>query len=57
MSLFSPTAAAVSMLVVGASMAGSGIYLLFGLGWALLAGSMLPLAMFFVLVRGLIRGG
>ena len=54
--LSAPFIAAVSLLL-GAGMAVAGVYVLAGLGWALLSGSAPFLLLFVVLARGLIRAG
>lgn len=47
---------ALILLALGASMAVAGVYILFGTGWALIAGAVPVIALAATILRGLKRG-
>lgn len=53
----SPEFKAATYLVVGIGLAVAGVYVLAGLGWALIAGSVPLVCCGLILFRGLSRGG
>lgn len=53
----SPQVLAPSALLAGVGLAVAGVYVLVGLGWALLAGAAPLLLLAVVLIRGLLRVG
>lgn len=53
----SPAFVAIGSLVMGGAFMSYGVYLLAGLGWAFIAGSVPQLVLGLFLLRGMIRGG
>lgn len=53
--VISPAAIAAASMVAGVALAVAGVHMLFGLGWALIAGSVPLMALSAVLIRGLLR--
>jgi len=55
--LAAPVFLAIATLIAGISLCVAGIYVLFGLGWSLIVGSVPFLVLATILIRGLLRYG